>query len=457
MKFNLNYLKSLLYLENKKYYDMVNRTNELKLIKDLYDELFVLLKGNFKEIKENDLSLSLLIKQLYENSNVYDGIHECMSELVAYNKIPESENYKNAVAKINRIYQMLHDDYEMLNSEIFNNEKYIAENKKMVFDYNTIMFDCKNHILITPHQIDLINEFLDKQGVGKKEQILILNSIFKFNNNILRSNNKSKNHNINDLNEILTFGYEHIEDNSLDYDSLAYKEIERQYNILNNYYRILEFDIHDFIESLVYDDNLLQLVLIGILNKLNDDIYKIIEIIQDKELFMDNQIRSEMIGSYNLLVSYYKDIRKFYDSFLISQDENTENVERRLIYSGNEKAFILTDIKDAENEYLPKILELLESFKNGTISKKHFGSLNSMFNGFKKLKDDQVRITVKQVEENIWCVFGVAIKKEQTGNKIYRKLCTRKIPNVKEALEQSLGVEQELKDYINSNFRKGNR
>ena len=81
----------------------------------------------------------------------------------------------------------------------------------------------------------------------------------------------------------------------------------------------------------------------------------------------------------------------------------------------------------------------------------------------RELKDDQVRIFLKHVKDNVFCVFGVFAKKTDNDIKIYRTVCNRSIPDV--STEKKLNQEvalgnvalEDLREIVSTRGRKSSR
>lgn len=81
----------------------------------------------------------------------------------------------------------------------------------------------------------------------------------------------------------------------------------------------------------------------------------------------------------------------------------------------------------------------------------------------RELKDDQVRIFLKHVKDNVFCVFGVFAKKTDNDIKIYRTVCNRSIPDVstEKKLNQEIALGnvalEDLREIVSTRGRKSSR
>lgn len=85
----------------------------------------------------------------------------------------------------------------------------------------------------------------------------------------------------------------------------------------------------------------------------------------------------------------------------------------------------------------------------------------SRYKEFRKLKYDQVRIVIHPINPTLYCIMGVGVKKENTGELLYKTLCSRKYPMDEEKYDEYIKDGEQTLDvvtnYINENKRKGNR
>ena len=84
-------------------------------------------------------------------------------------------------------------------------------------------------------------------------------------------------------------------------------------------------------------------------------------------------------------------------------------------------------------------------------------------NGFVELKEGPIRIIMKHISNNIYCVMGVFVKKSNNDIKAYRTMVIRTVTDIitkeKEKQELALGelTMQELARIVKEKARKGSR
>ena len=119
-------------------------------------------------------------------------------------------------------------------------------------------------------------------------------------------------------------------------------------------------------------------------------------------------------------------------------------------------------------ENYQEIYDLLMNFKNGNISNKmiktiHNANKNAKNDGYKELKSDDIRIIIKHLRENIYCVVGVFIKKANNEPTMCRKIMNRMIPDISTEeklttqLELSKMYEEELSELVEEKARTNGR
>lgn len=79
------------------------------------------------------------------------------------------------------------------------------------------------------------------------------------------------------------------------------------------------------------------------------------------------------------------------------------------------------------------------------------------------MKDDQVRIILKHIKEDVYNVYGVFVKKDDNDMNLYRKMMNRQAPSISSnedlqiQLELSQNTEKEFNDLITTKARKNSR
>ncbi len=204
-----------------------------------------------------------------------------------------------------------------------------------------------------------------------------------------------------------------------------------------------------------------------ILRYYQEKIIDLIEILKQEEFYFDIAILQEIKEEYKVLYQKYMLVRNMLDGIVKNDydeemdaeedlEEIKDNKEIKLYYASNSdeatKCYFVKDLENIREEALAHTLILLEDFKMGKMNKfKNLANLKS----FGELKDDQIRIVLKILDNNCYAVMGVFIKKSDNDRVQYVNMTKRPILNNDD--NYSLEVENYYKDYILQNQRKGSR
>ena len=170
-------------------------------------------------------------------------------------------------------------------------------------------------------------------------------------------------------------------------------------------------------------------------------------------------------------MNYYNQITEYVSEELYETDETiqVQSEERRLIYSRSNQdvthAKILSDMGSFPYENYEDIEKLIVQFKDGTLSYKKIKPIlkGNKSDGHIELKDDNIRIVLRRVKDNIYCVLGVFIKKANNDMNTYRIITNRMTPDVGSSeklfmqLELAKHTEGELHKLVKEKSRKNGR
>ena len=309
--------------------------------------------------------------------------------------------------------------------------------------------------------MEYIKDLLDSKDIDDVTQITFLEYLRIYNQKIYgKAYITSKNYK-NAVLDMLNFGFEDFHDDTLDYNQEVAKKVDLHYSILE-----YQIDFKKYFEELrkeIPDENDIKLFMTLMLERIQNEINDLIGMIKDKEFYMDEDIRKDIINSYQKLLSWYKIFRDEYIKICTLKIEEVPQTNVNLIFSKdiNGHPYILKDLKYVNNEYLERVLNLLTDLQNGTLMNRNIEALKYRFSEFRKLKDDQIRIVVKEISPSLYCILGVDTKKSTESRAIYEILCSRSYPKDKEEypalIEEGKEIIEMVKSYINDNKRKGSR
>lgn len=459
MEINYAYLKNLLYIANKEYYSKVEEIKRLEGEKELFEGIISILNQDSKQILENKLFLCVLIETIYNNKDLPIRILLQIERIIKYSQdINMQDEYKKEKSKFTKVIKKITEDYEKVCIEYDLTSDFLTNNKLRKNIFVKIISNLKNNQKITIEQIDYLNKYFDEIQMTQNNQIKILELIRIHN---MKVENLFKTVPPEDkyiILQMLSFGFVDLNDSNFEYDPKIEKEVSLQITIID-YYDTVEEYIQQF-NNCYPDITIKQYVMLGIIKRIQIKILEQIELIKDKEFYVNKETRVEISNEFKKMIDIYT---KLYDNYVQISNANAiiaeeENIKLTYAMKKSGKPYILDDIKQVQEEYLNRCLNLINSFKMGTIVNRQISGFEERYKEFKKLKDDQVRILVKHIEKNIFCIYGIGIKQDQKGSTMYTRICTRTdYSNLEDSLKNSESIEEQLKNYIKTNARTGNR
>lgn len=442
MNKNIKELIDLLNIEIEIIDDKDRFLNDSYMYIDIYKQLFKYLDiNNFKRIKDNDVSISILLEVLYkkENANkLSKDIFLLALNLYNFKKIKyykDDVNFIEFYKELKNIIYSLKEDYDLL---IYKQESLIKEKdkrNKLYEYYNRILFCLKNNIYINNNDIKVINKLLEENNYSYVDIKIIIENINLYNNKI----NKEDVTNISKSIDILKKDYKEYIVN----DFIVFDKKDKLNNYINTIYQEVNNnsnieDITYILDNLNYED--ITYILLSVMNKyiklLNNCKSNLIE----DDIFYDNDLKSVILLEYQDYENKYNIVKDYYDRYLKEyyKEVNKEEVE---IKEENELYFALTasgtyfekDLEDISPHYYETIKEALELFKEKTIPSLYlekFTSKNDKFKYYRKIKYDNIRILYKKIEGNKYLILGVMEKKETWGQKAYDRIISRDRKNI---------------------------
>ena len=458
------------YLEESK--QRVLRYKECILLKDLYEELIKMLNENYETVKDNKLAISLYFTSIYKDNVYLDEFYNLLVNLGNTEK--ETKRYKKLVSDITNDYKEILEELQTIKNQIERNKFLVssANRAKICFKYNMSFNENKYDI---PNIKKIISYYEMSGLISNKEELLLINEIETYNRRITSIKSETEHAYAetiySEIPNIVNAGFQN------------HDEIE----VLDNRKQTIEKfikEIFDYISFL--DDNMIidtisqyknynlevnefNYLIRGVLDKYLDELLTFYSLLIDKEIYTNRKDRVDIIKNYYFTLNRYLLIRDYYEKINTIEESDEENEEvlkdikpKRLIYSHTSKVRMLSDMKDIPYEYYKKTLELLTEFKKGTISKKEIKTLKGISN-YRELKYDQIRIVYTHIKDNIYCIKGIATKKDDNDMTMYRTMINRSNPDIstEEKLQRELEIsektENDLLELVNTKSRKGTR
>lgn len=336
-----------------------------------------------------------------------------------------------------------------------------TKNKEHIKKFKNILAKIKYKQYISISLVKYLEEFFVEKSYPEIEQIKLLEIINIYNRYIYERVHRLPFTYKNDVLDMLSFGFEVIEDNDIDYNSEIAKKVEFYFEQLKYQLSLKEYLTE--LKNIIDNENDLKLFYILMIKKIQEEILEKINFIKSKEFYADLEIKKEIIRDYQSLIKFYAFFREEYFKLKDKDDQKVEINDIKVIFAvdKNGKSYFLKDFKKINYEYLDRLFELLTALLKNTLTNRQIEGFTSQYKEFRKLKDDQIRIVIKQIEPKLYCILGCGIKKSNDGRVLYNLLCSRDYPKnkneINDLLEKSDSVLEEITKFVNENRRKGNR
>ena len=470
----LEKLKELLnrYIEENK---VLKETYSKNLVlKDLYEELLACL--NYDKLKDNRLLIPLLFKEIY-NNDIY--LNSFYNILVCFN------DEEVATSKLEKLYSDINDDYMRLLTEIDSLKLRIDRSKNIVSSAHRVLLCFKHHLPVNQDKYDIFNikriiSYFEISGVIlNKEEILLINEIESYNRRVgINSKDYIEKNYVygiyNEIPNILNAGFQPHDE--IEISANRKETIEKFIREITEYIQYLNGD--DIIQAVSsyhdynLDNNEYNYIIISLLNNYIDELYTYYELLVDKDIYMIRKNRNEIIKEYYrildrylILLSYYDKINKNIDNRHNDDDLEDNDNKKVLLYAHSNvnvtKSRLFGDMKSMPYEYYMGVYELLTNYKNNTSSKKEIKKIE-VFNCI-ELRDDQIRIILKHLRDDIYVIMGVFAKKDDNNRPMYKAMVSRQLPDISndDKLNNEIKLaeiyDDELFKLINDKSRKGSR
>ncbi len=454
---NISQIIDMLELDIEKDKSDKDELDKMKTLKDLYEEV-IRDSNDINKIIENKENILIILEMLDK-----DIALQLSKKLVfcQQKQLIDSNEYKNAIQFVNNLFKKLIRKNQELNDKIVELTKKIENNDEKITTFKIILAQIKFKQYIPYKIVKFLEKYFEGKNFSPIEQIKFLEIISIYNRNVYERIHKYPQSYKNEVLDMLSFGFEIIEDDTLDYSKEVERKVELHYSLLK-----YQKDFDKYFEEIsqeLQNENDLKLFYILMIKKLQEQILETISLIKMKEFYIDLETKKEIIYKYKRLTYLYLKFRNKYFNITSNDDDKVETSDIKVIFAkdANGKSYFIKDLKNINNEYLSKVLDLIKSLINSTLTNKNIEGFTSRYKEFRKLKDDQIRIVLHPINPKLYCIMGVGVKKDNTGNVIYNTLCSRKYPTsdqeIAKLLEESDNDLEYIEQYIVENKRKGNR
>lgn len=453
---------------------------------DLYEEVLKILKGDYQEIKDNSLCISILFDTIYHNDIYYEEFYSLLLRSIVDNT--QRREFKKFVWKISNEMLELEKANEELKKQIYKDRHTVSSANivKLCFKYNNPIKDSKDIL-----NIKRIISYYEMIGIiDNKEELLLINEIEFYNRNVAVDTSGVK----RDV-EYTKSVYDKIP-NILQAGFQEHDEIQ----VLGNRKGTLDKFVKEIMatiknmdnDEIVYvlesykkykiDDNEYNYIINGVMNSYVSDLLVFSQYLLEKEVYSKRSERTYAVKEYYMVLDKYLWIRSYYEKineemedkevinidFLEEVDDDKEE-EKILIYSRSLvnpiKAYLIEDMGDISYEDYQAVYELIQKFRDGSILVRQQKKLadNKNTSNAIELVHDQVRVVIRHVKENIYCVMGVFAKKTTNKRETYDKLRNRMIPDIsnKDLFDRERELDEyndkQLEELVVTKARKGTR
>lgn len=457
---NISQIVDMLEFEIEKDKSDKEEFENISTLNVLYEEI-VKNANDINKIIENKENILIILDMIDKNIEFALSKKLIVIEQYRQRKLTNTIEYTNAVNYVNKIFDQMIKKNEELKSKIKEMSIKISDNKDKIKLFKFTLKKIKYKQYIPYKIVKFLDSFFEEKGIPKIDQIKFLEIINIYNRNIYEKIHHYTQSYKNEVLDMLSFGFEIIEDDSLDYNQNIAKKVDLHYSLLN-----YQNDYKQYFEEIkkeISNENDLKLFYIIMIRKLQEQILENIALIKDKDFYVDLDTKKEIITEFKRLTSLYIKFRNEYFNIISKDDDIVETSDIKVIFSQDPsgKTYFLKDLKNINNEYLGKMLELITSLINGTLTNKNIEGFVSQYKDFRKLKNDQIRILFHPINPKLYCIMGVGIKKDNAGNVLYKTLCGRKYPTseieISKLLDESDKILEYIEQYVMQNKRKGNR
>lgn len=457
---NISQIVDMLEFEIEKDKSDKEEFENISTLNVLYEEI-VKNANDINKIIENKENILIILDMIDKNIEFALSKKLIVIEQYRQRKLTNTIEYTNAVNYVNKIFDQMIKKNEELKSKIKEMSIKISDNKDKIKLFKFTLKKIKYKQYIPYKIVKFLDSFFEEKGIPKIYQIKFLEIINIYNRNIYEKIHHYTQSYKNEVLDMLSFGFEIIEDDSLDYNQNIAKKVDLHYSLLN-----YQNDYKQYFEEIrkeISNENDLKLFYIIMIRKLQEQILENIALIKDKDFYVDLDTKKEIITEFKRLTSLYIKFRNEYFNIISKDDDIVETSDIKVIFAQDQsgKTYFLKDLKNINNEYLEKMLELIISLINGALTNKNIEGFTSLYKDFRKLKNDQIRIVFHPINPKLYCIMGVGIKKDNAGNVLYKTLCGRKYPTseieISKLLDESDKTLEYIEQYVMQNKRKGNR
>lgn len=472
-KLKISLIKEMLYQEIKEYYEITNENRNVESNINALNEMIKLLESEDYEIMMNNYILfDSLIPIFFSESEessinilkiLYNSIYFCLN----YVKKPESfskQDFIKSKENIKKISNKLSKVLEIQTAKLL--IKRPQSNEKQITEYKKIITNLKYNKPILPNQYQLLLKLFESKNLTQKQIIILLERIKSHNISTHYANKRKIDNNItHEIINLELLGFEKFEE-------INWLEDKRKKQLDALIEAVISQGVDEitlqmfptYKENLTfsdgYDINHIKYFYINLLTYYQNEIIDVQSQLNNLENYLEKESRNFIIELYKEFQKYYLLVRKKMDEEIekyeidfkkIKEEEDINKLQYASKATGT--TYFESDLKDLEKDTYKSFVDLIIKFKKGKLRPTQTKQLKDPNAGFSEIKDDQLRIIYKHLENNEYLILGVFSKKD--NNKIieYNKICGRK-PDI---IFKDEDIEEDIFNRITESSHYGGR
>lgn len=469
------------------YEELERKLDDITVKCELYKGLLSIFKKGYDDdnLENNKFLISIHLDIIYENNDMERDFFILLNKL--------KSKYTNKANEVRSFVSKLLGGLHYLEREQTELKNRVDRTRKIVISARKAKTCIGAEIPIKGYVFkdlnDIINYYNFTGVLSPKETVLCSNDLEYYNRNVItkKAKNPKEQEYASDIHrkipDMFAMGYEVFSVPKID---------ERRRKNLENSLKSLKAEIDNIIvskdnsyekslleilkryEKNIPDDKEYNYVLVNLIKGFQEELITVYDLTLNSEDSFKN--KKDIVREYYEILKKFLIVRKYYDEINEIVEVDLTDEEMQEVQNQNQKKYIysltsagnvriLSDMKNVPFEYYSDIEKLLEEFKKGKTSSGEVKALsnNNKTRGFIELKCDQVRIVLKHIKDDIYCIMGVFTKKANNDMTMYNTMCSRALPDVSTSkkMNDHLGhageVERELYEMIETKGRKNSR
>ena len=228
---NISQIVDMLELEIEKDKSDKDELENISTLNVLYEEI-VKNANDINKIIENKENILIILNMIDKNIEFALSKKLIVIEQYRQRKLTNTIEYTNAVNYVNKIFDQMIKKNEELKSKIKEMSIKISDNKDKIKLFKFTLKKIKYKQYIPYKIVKFLDNFFEEKGISKIDQIKYLEIINIYNRNIYEKIHHYPQSYKNEVLDMLSFGFELIEDDSLDYNQNIAKKVDLHYSLL---------------------------------------------------------------------------------------------------------------------------------------------------------------------------------------------------------------------------------